>query len=121
MPGLDGPLAVDLTGTDDLRLAIAPARCGNGFGRASAGQYWRRRSAAGALRLPRSISGPRALLQEGRVLRYILIIVYLVIGVVVANSHHYFTHLNSLTSVLSALLAVLLWPLILVGVSLHIK
>ena len=43
------------------------------------------------------------------------------IGVVVANSHHYFTHLNSLTAVLSALLAVVLWPLILFGVSLHIK
>lgn len=54
-------------------------------------------------------------------LRYILIIVYLVIGVVVANSHHYFTNLDSLTSVLSALLAVVLWPLVLFGISLHIK
>ena len=54
-------------------------------------------------------------------LRYILIIVYLAVGVFIANSHHYFTHLNSLTSVLSALLAVVLWPLILVGVNLHIK
>jgi hypothetical protein len=65
--------------------------------------------------------GPRALRKEGRVLRNILIVVYLVVGVVVANSHHYFTHLNSLTAVLSALLAVLLWPLVLFGVSLHIK
>jgi hypothetical protein len=55
------------------------------------------------------------------VLRYILIIVYLVVGVVVANSHHYFVHLNSLTAVLSALLAVLLWPLVLFGISLHLK
>jgi hypothetical protein len=55
------------------------------------------------------------------VLRYILVVIYLVIGVVVANSHHYFTHLNSLSSVLSALLAVVLWPLVLFGVSLHIK
>jgi hypothetical protein len=62
-----------------------------------------------------------ALRKEGRVLRNILIVVYLVVGVVVANSHHYFTHLNSLTAVLSALLAVLLWPLVLFGVSLHIK
>ena len=54
-------------------------------------------------------------------LRNILIIVYLVIGVVIAGSHHYFAHLNSLAAVLSALLAVLLWPLILFGVSLHIK
>ena len=54
-------------------------------------------------------------------LRNILIIVYLVVGVVVASSHHYFVHLNSLTAVLSALLAVLLWPLVLFGVSLHLK
>jgi hypothetical protein len=65
--------------------------------------------------------GLGALRQEGRVLRNILVIVYLVVGAVVANSHQYFAHLNSLTSVLSALLAVVLWPLILVGVSLHIK
>ena len=54
-------------------------------------------------------------------LRYIIIIVYVAVGLFVANSHHYFAHLNSLTSVLSALLAVVLWPLILFGVSLHIK
>ena len=54
-------------------------------------------------------------------LRNIIVIVYLVVGVVVANSHQYFAHLNSLTAVLSAVLAVVLWPLILVGVSLHIK
>ena len=54
-------------------------------------------------------------------LRNLLIVVYLVIGAVVANSHHYFTHLHSLTAVLSAVLAVLLWPLILFGVNLHIK
>jgi hypothetical protein len=55
------------------------------------------------------------------VLRYILVVVYWAVGVFIANSHHYFTHLNSLTAVLSALLAVLLWPLTLVGVNLHIK
>ena len=54
-------------------------------------------------------------------LRYILIIVYLAVGVFIANSHHYFTHLNSLTAWISALLAVVLWPLILFGVNLHIK
>ncbi len=64
---------------------------------------------------------PGARLQEGRVLRNILIVVYLVIGVVVANSHHYFAHLTSLTGVLSAVLAVVLWPLVLFGISLHIK
>jgi len=55
------------------------------------------------------------------VLRYILIIIYLAIGVFIANSHHYFSHLNSLMAVVSALLAVLAWPLVLLGVSLHLK
>jgi hypothetical protein len=55
------------------------------------------------------------------VLRTILIIVYLAVGVFIANSHHYFTHLNSLAAWLSALLAVVLWPLVLLGVNLHIK
>ena len=54
-------------------------------------------------------------------LRNILIIVYLAVGVFIANSHHYFAQLNSLTAVLSALLAVVLWPLVLFGVNLHIK
>ena len=66
-------------------------------------------------------TGPGALHWEGRVLRNILIIVYLLVGVVVANSHHYFVHLHSLTAVLSAVLAVLLWPLVLFGVSLRLK
>jgi hypothetical protein len=48
-------------------------------------------------------------------------LVYLVVGVVVASSHHYFTHVGSLKLILSALLAVVLWPLLLLGVSLHIK
>jgi uncharacterized membrane protein AbrB (regulator of aidB expression) len=53
--------------------------------------------------------------------RNVLIIVYLVVSMVVASSHHYFTHLNSLTSVLSAVPAALLWPLIVFGASLHVK
>jgi len=85
------------------------------------GHYHVYRSSAGTPRLSESNPRPRARRQEGRVLRNVLIVVYLVIGVVIASSHHYFTHLNSLTSVLSALLAVVLWPLILFGVNLHIK
>ena len=46
--------------------------------------------------------------------------VYLVIGIVIASSHHYFSHLGTVKLILSALLAVLLWPLILLGVNLHI-
>lgn len=47
-------------------------------------------------------------------------IVYIVIGVVVAAAHHYFVvELDFNTMIYSAVLAVLLWPLILLGVSLH--
>ena len=53
--------------------------------------------------------------------RYIFVLVYLVIGLTVANSHHYFLHVHSLSSVLSAVLAVVLWPLILLGADLHLK
>jgi hypothetical protein len=37
------------------------------------------------------------------------------------SSHHYFTHADHLEPLLSALLAVALWPLLLLGVSLHNK
>jgi hypothetical protein len=50
----------------------------------------------------------------------ILVGIYLVVGVVVASSHHYFSHLGKVTAILSAVLAILLWPLVLFGVKLHI-
>ena len=56
-----------------------------------------------------------------RALRALLFVVYIVIGVIVAFGHHYFVHLDALKPIISAGLAVLLWPLILLGVSLHIK
>jgi hypothetical protein len=45
---------------------------------------------------------------------------YLVVGLLVAGGHHYFVHLDSGKQVGSAILAVLLWPLLLFGVHLHI-
>ncbi|MDX6511944.1 MAG: hypothetical protein QOE36_1448 [Gaiellaceae bacterium] len=48
-------------------------------------------------------------------------LVYLGIGVAVAASHHYFAHLNTIREILSAILAVVLWPLILLGINLHIR
>ena len=48
-------------------------------------------------------------------------LVYLIVGVLVAASHHYFAHASALKPLLSALLAVVLWPLLLLGISLHIK
>jgi hypothetical protein len=46
--------------------------------------------------------------------------VYLVVGAIIADSHHYFEHLSTFKPLISAALAVVLWPLILVGVNLHI-
>ena len=54
-------------------------------------------------------------------IRRIIPVVYLVIGVVVAAQQHYLTHLNTASRILSALLAILLWPLVLLGVPLTIK
>jgi hypothetical protein len=47
-------------------------------------------------------------------------IVWLVVGVVVASSHHYFAHASALKPIISVVLAVVLWPLLLLGVNLHI-
>lgn len=54
-------------------------------------------------------------------MRAILFVVYIIVGAVVAATNHYFTHLDALKPIASAALAVLLWPLVLVGVSLHLK
>ena len=48
-------------------------------------------------------------------------IIYLLIGFVVASSHAFFTNLNTVMPIVSAVLAVLLWPLVLLGVNLHLK
>ncbi|MGZ6544526.1 MAG: hypothetical protein ACXVEI_04365 [Actinomycetota bacterium] len=53
--------------------------------------------------------------------RAILFVLYIIIGVVLAASHHYFVHLDALKPIASAVLAVLLWPLVLFGVSLHLN
>ena len=49
-----------------------------------------------------------------------LLTLYLVIGGIVAATHHYWTHLHALRAWGSALLATVLWPLVLFGVNLHI-
>jgi hypothetical protein len=48
-------------------------------------------------------------------------LVYIVIGVAVAASYEYFEQLNTARRVLSAVLGVVLWPLLLLGIDLHIK
>jgi Mn2+/Fe2+ NRAMP family transporter len=48
-------------------------------------------------------------------------IVYLVIGVAVAASYDYFERLNTARQILSAVLAIALWPLVLLGIDLHLR
>ena len=52
--------------------------------------------------------------------RRIVFALYVLIGLVVASDHHYLSHLGTLKGVLEAILAVVLWPLVLLGVSMHI-
>jgi len=46
--------------------------------------------------------------------------IYLISGVVVAATHDYFVNVDTVKEIVSAVLAVVLWPLLLVGISLHI-
>jgi hypothetical protein len=48
-------------------------------------------------------------------------LVWLIVGVAVAATHDYFEKLDTLRLLLSALLAIFLWPLVLLGIDLHIK
>ena len=48
------------------------------------------------------------------------LIIWIVVGIILASNHHYFGNLNTLARIVSALLAILLWPLLLLGINLHI-
>jgi hypothetical protein len=50
----------------------------------------------------------------------LITIAWLVVGALVARSHHYFVHTSTSRQVLSAALAVVLWPLLLLGINLHV-
>jgi hypothetical protein len=49
----------------------------------------------------------------------LLTIAYLVVGAIVAGDHHYFQHVDHIKEVAEAALAVVLWPLVLLGVSMR--
>lgn len=53
-------------------------------------------------------------------IRSLFTIIYLVIGLVIASTHHYLGHLNGASQIISAILAVVLWPVVLFGGNLHI-
>ncbi|HZA20028.1 MAG TPA: hypothetical protein VE889_04155 [Actinomycetota bacterium] len=50
----------------------------------------------------------------------LLTIIYLVIGVLVAASRDYFADINGVQGLISALLAIVLWPLVLLGIDLEL-
>jgi len=47
-------------------------------------------------------------------------IIYILIGVALAVNRGYFIDIGTISGILSALLAIMLWPLLLVGINLHI-
>ena len=46
--------------------------------------------------------------------------IWLIVGVVVAAMHDYFVDVNTGKEIVSAILAVLLWPLLLIGINLNV-
>ena len=48
-------------------------------------------------------------------------IIWLVIGILIAAAHHYLVHIGTIKLIVSALLAILLWPLLLLGINLHVR
>jgi hypothetical protein len=50
----------------------------------------------------------------------LLPVIWIVIGIIVAATHHFFDHVGTIGAIISAILAVVLWPLILLGVKIAI-
>jgi hypothetical protein len=54
--------------------------------------------------------------------RYSIIgVIYIVIGVIMASNRGYLSNLGSIPHLLSALIAIILWPLLLLRVNLHLS
>ena len=51
----------------------------------------------------------------------IAVAIYFVLGILVAVANNYFDHLTTFGRLLSALLAVVLWPLLLLGLDIRIR
>jgi hypothetical protein len=47
-------------------------------------------------------------------------LVYIIVGVAIAASYDYFERLETLRQIVSAVLAIVLWPLLLLGIDLHV-
>lgn len=46
-------------------------------------------------------------------------IIYLIVGVVVAANRNYFTGIDNIEQLVEAVLAVILWPLVLLGIAMR--
>jgi hypothetical protein len=53
--------------------------------------------------------------------RTLLTVAYLIVGLIVAANDDYLRNLDTVRQVISAILAIVLWPLVLLGVDLHIR
>ena len=53
-------------------------------------------------------------------IKALIVVIYLAIGIVVAANNGYFGNLGAIMGILSAVIAVILWPLVLFGVNLHL-
>ena len=54
-------------------------------------------------------------------LKTLIAIAYLIAGLIVAANDHYLRELETVRQIISAILAIVLWPLVLLGVDLHIR
>jgi hypothetical protein len=52
--------------------------------------------------------------------RRLIALIWVIVGVAVAAQKHYLDHFGTWRLVLSAILAIILWPLLLLGINLHI-
>jgi hypothetical protein len=53
-------------------------------------------------------------------IRSVLVLAFLIVGVLVAQTHHYLRHLHAVKPIASAVLAVVLWPIVLLGADMHL-
>jgi hypothetical protein len=51
---------------------------------------------------------------------WLLPVIYVLIGAFVTAAHHYYAHAHQLTGVIDAILAIVLWPLVLLGVHMNV-
>ncbi len=53
--------------------------------------------------------------------RYSIVsVIYIIVGIIMASNRGYLGDLGSIPHLLSALIAIVLWPLLLLGVNLHL-